>query len=84
MALAELEHRILICADTAFGELLADSAVLALSLILIRRSDKRAGRLAAVIIANLAPIEDDLDAGALVVISDTRVRKRRLPVRPAE
>lgn len=84
MALAERDHRILISADTDFGELLANSAVLAPSLILIRRSDKRAGPLAAVIIANLAPIEDDLDAGALVVISDTRVRTRRLPVRRAE
>ena len=84
MALAERERRILISADTDFGELLANSPVLARSLILIRRSDKRAGPLATVILANLADIGDDLDAGALVVISDTRVRTRRLPVRPAE
>jgi predicted nuclease of predicted toxin-antitoxin system len=84
MALAERDHRILISADTDFGELLANSAVQAPSLILIRRSDRRAGPLAAVIIANLAPIGDDLDAGALIVISDTRVRTRRLPLRPPD
>ncbi len=84
MALAERENRILVSADTDFGQLLATAPVLAPSVILLRRTDKRPEALAAVIIANLGQVADDLTAGALVVISDTRIRVRRLPVKPAE
>ncbi len=84
MALADRENRILISADTDFGELLANAPVLAPSVILLRRADKRAESLAAVILANLGQIADDLDAGALIVISDTRIRTRRLPVKPSD
>jgi predicted nuclease of predicted toxin-antitoxin system len=84
MALAAREDRILISADTDFGELLANSPVLAPSLILLRRTDKRAESLASVILANLGQVADDLAAGALVVIGDTRIRTRQLPVKPAD
>jgi predicted nuclease of predicted toxin-antitoxin system len=84
MALADRENRILISADTDFGELLANAPVLAPSVILIRRADKRAASLAAVILANLGQVADDLAAGALVVISDTRIRTRRLPMKPSD
>jgi len=79
---AERENRILISADTDFGELLASAPVLAPSVILLRRTDKAAGSLASVILANLSQVADDLTAGALVVISDTRIRIRQLPVKP--
>jgi predicted nuclease of predicted toxin-antitoxin system len=52
MALADRENRVLISADTDFGELLANAPVLAPSVILLRRTDKRAGSLAAVVTAN--------------------------------
>ena len=84
MALADRQNRILISADTDFGELLANAPVLAPSVILIRRADKRAASLAAVILANLEQVADDLAAGALVVISDTRIRTRRLPMKPSD
>jgi predicted nuclease of predicted toxin-antitoxin system len=84
MALAAREDRILISADTDFGEMLANSPVLAPSLILLRRTDKRAQSLASVILANLGQVADDLAAGALVVIGDTRIRTRQLPVKPAD
>lgn len=83
MALADREQRILVSADTDFGELLASAPVVAPSLILLRRADKRAGPLAAVLLANLGQVKDDLATGALVVISDTRVRSRLLPVKPS-
>lgn len=83
MALADREDRILISADTDFGELLANAPVLAPSVILLRRADKRAGSLAAVVLANLEQVADDLAAGTLIVISDTRIRVRRLPMKPS-
>jgi predicted nuclease of predicted toxin-antitoxin system len=84
MAVADRDNRILISADTDFGELLANAPVLAPSVILLRRTNKRAGSLAAVIIANLEQVTQDLAAGALIVISDTRIRARRLPMKPSD
>ncbi len=84
MALADRQNRILISADTDFGELLANAPVLAPSVILLRRADKRAESLAAVVLANLGQVADDLAAGALIVVSDTRIRTRRLPVKPPD
>ncbi len=84
MAFADRENRILLSADTDFGELLANAPVLAPSVILLRRTDKRAEPLAAVVLANLQQIADDLAAGALIVISDTRIRARRLPMKPSD
>jgi predicted nuclease of predicted toxin-antitoxin system len=84
MAFADRENRILISADTDFGELLANAPVLAPSVILLRRADKRAGPLTAVFLANLQQIADDLAAGALIVISDTRIRARLLPMKPSD
>ena len=82
MALADREN-LLVSADTDFGELLATAPVLAPSVILLRRTDKKPEALASVLLANLGQVSDDLAAGALVVISDTRVRARRLPIKPA-
>jgi hypothetical protein len=45
---------------------------------------RRLGHRLTVILANLGQVADDLDAGALIVISDTRIRTRRLPVKPSD
>jgi predicted nuclease of predicted toxin-antitoxin system len=82
MAVADRDDLILVSADTDFGELLATAQVVAPSVILIRRADKRPEPLATVITANLGQVAADLSAGALVVISDTRIRTRRLPMKP--
>ena len=84
MNLAAREDRILISADTDFGELLANSPMLAPSVILLRRTDKRPDSLASIILANIGQVADDLAAGALVVIGDTRIRTRQLPVKPRD
>jgi len=52
MVLADRDNRVLISAGTDFGELLANAPVLAPSVVLLRRTDRRAASLAAVIIAN--------------------------------
>ncbi len=84
MALADRENWILISADTDFGELLVNSPAMAPSVILLRRIDKRAESLASVVLANLGQVMDDLTEGALVVISDTRIRARRLPMKASD
>ena len=46
--------------------------------------DKRGRFPAAVVLANLEQVAGDLAAGALVVISDTRIRARRLPMKQSD
>jgi hypothetical protein len=43
---------------------------------------RRAWSQAALILANLPQVAEDLEASALVVIEDGRVRSRRLPLIP--
>ncbi|MFT4034120.1 MAG: DUF5615 family PIN-like protein [Patulibacter sp.] len=74
---AASEDRILVSADTDFGELLATSGRARPSVILFRRSP--VGQ-AAVLLANLAEVADDLTQGAVVVLTEDRIRIRRLPI----
>ncbi|MEZ5141914.1 MAG: DUF5615 family PIN-like protein [Acidimicrobiales bacterium] len=79
---ADAQGRIIISGDTDFGELLALGDVRGPSLVLLRRQQgRRAAEVAALILANLDVIADDLDAGAVVVFDDERLRIRRLPLR---
>lgn len=83
METAKSEGRVLISADTDFGELLSRSGDTSPSVLLLRRHDRRrVGALATLILANLEVVEDDLNAGALVVLDQGRVRVRRLPIFP--
>lgn len=83
MSTATADERVLISADTDFGELLARSNAESPSILLLRRQiGRRSHEIAALIIANLDAIADDLEAGAIVVISDTRIRVRPLPLNP--
>ncbi len=75
--------RLLISADTDFGDLLAHSNDGGPSVILLRRQEgRRASEIAALILANLDVVAGDLDAGAFVVLDQDRVRVRSLPFRP--
>lgn len=76
------EQRVLISADTDFGTLLATSGAAQPSVLLLRlRSPRPAAGLAAVLLANLDAVADDLESGAIVVLEDERVRVRPLPLR---
>ncbi len=78
---AREEERVLISADTDFGGLLARSGAVNPSVILIRRLvGRRATEQAAIILANLDQVEQDLTAGAVVVLHEELLRVRRLPV----
>ena len=75
------DRRVLISADTDFGMLLAREKAARPSILLIRRLvGRRAADQAAVILANLDVVADDLEAGAVVVLTDEWVRVRRLPI----
>ena len=81
--LARRQQRRIISGDTDFGELLAQTNANSPSFILLRRQDRRrASQIAALLLANLDVISDELQAGAVVVLDDTRLRIRRLPLRP--
>jgi predicted nuclease of predicted toxin-antitoxin system len=75
------EDRIVVSADTDFGFLLAETGAGHPSVVLLRlRTPRPAASLAAVLLANLDGVAEDLAAGAIVVLEDERIRVRRLPV----
>ncbi len=77
------EKRTIISHDTDFGTLLAFRKVGQPSFVLIRSSDSMTpDQQAALVLENLALIEDDLEGGAVAVFARDRLRIRRLPLRP--
>ena len=82
MAAAVAESRVLVSMDTDFGELLAGSNASLPSLVLFRRVGRTAEEQAAVLLLNLTDIADDLEVGAIAVITNTEIRLRRLPLHP--
>ncbi len=77
------ENRIVVSADTDFGTLLAQRSQTRPSLVLFRgASPRRPENQAALLLANLATIADDLNKGAVVVIEPNRLRIRALPIIP--
>ena len=79
MARALEQGSVLVSADTDFGELLALGGHLLPSLILLRRRHDPVSQ-AAAILAALPDVEESLTAGAVVVITEDRVRIRELPI----
>lgn len=81
LADAREQQRIVITADADFGALLARTSATRPSVVYLRRQQgRRAAQVAALIEANLAAVAEDLDAGAIVVIDDRRMRVRSLPI----
>lgn len=75
--------RILVAADTDFGELLALGRHPGPSLVIFRRSPHRVEMQVRLLLGSLADIEDSLSEGAVVVLTPDRVRVRRLPITPS-
>jgi hypothetical protein len=82
MRLAREQGRILLSADTDFGELLAMSNdVTPTSVVLFRASEVDAKILTTILLANLEQLHDALITDAIVVILDDRIR---VPSSPQE
>lgn len=83
LALADSEGRVLVSEDTDFGTLLARSGASAPSFVLLRGAEPLTpDQQAALLIANLGAVEDELLLGAVVVFARGRIRVRRLPIVP--
>ena len=73
-------ERVIISADTDFGELLAASGEALPSVVLLRRHGHEPAEQVAAILEAIEAVGDDLDAGAIVVVSDALLRVRPLPI----
>ena len=81
LALAAAEGRVIVSGDTDFGTLLALRNLRSPSVILFRsRNTLTAEDHVAIIRDHLDDLGSDLDAGAVVVVTDDRIRVRLLPL----
>lgn len=81
LQLAAAQQRVLVSADTDFGDLLAQKASSRPSVLLFRRrSGYRPGEQLKVLLANLNSLAEALERGSVVVVEDRRVRVRQLPI----
>ena len=78
---AAADGRVIVAADTDFGELLARRGVNRPSLVLFRRrTGRRPANQASLLLEHLPDVRPQLEDGAVVVIEEGRIRVRQLPI----
>lgn len=80
MKAAANSTRVLVSADTDFGELLALNRHPGPSVVILRRLPHRPGRQAQLLLGALPELETSLDEGAVVSLNPGLARVRRLPI----
>ena len=80
---ASMERRVVISADTDFGDAAGQSPVKsAVGRVVSAGTQRRPEEQATLLLDNLPAIEQALEAGSVVVIEPDRIRLRRLPLLP--
>ncbi|MDX1620618.1 MAG: DUF5615 family PIN-like protein [Nitriliruptorales bacterium] len=74
------QDRVIVTADTDFGEILAQREAALPSLVLFRVSRGRPSARARLLLDHLPDVAQDLSDGAIVVLQETRIRVRPLPL----
>lgn len=77
---AAKEGRVIVTQDTDFGTLLSHSGQSLPSVILFRMRDGRPSTQTQVLLANISVLEESLRNGAIVVVTDSAIRVRQLPI----
>lgn len=78
---ASTSSQVLVSSDTDFGGLLRLSQSVFPSLILLRGGiERRPRRQVELLVANLGPLAESLEKGAVAVLEPGRIRVRRLPL----
>lgn len=80
LAAARRDDRVVVTADTDFGDLLALSGESQPSVVILRRPGRRPEERTEAILAACESVGDRMERGAVVVVEPHRIRIRDLPI----